>query len=105
LRPKLLVVAAARSFEAEVAAIVGVFARQFYAWAVLSNDPAWPNPDWPSARSIQGAADEHRSSVMHFAPHGVEHGLAVRPSIVGDSHAASQDDKGLSWEAIKCTSA
>lgn len=100
---KLLVVEAARIFDAEAAAIVGVFARHGCPWMVLSNDPAWSNPGWPTADSIGAAVDHFEPTIVHFALHGVEQGLLLRVSEGEDGQASESGDVNyiLAWEAIE----
>jgi hypothetical protein len=101
MRPRLLVVEAARIFDAEAAAIVGVFARHSCQWRVLSNDPAWPVPGWPTADSISAAVQEFDPTIVHFALHGVERGLVLRISSGGSGQPSDDGDGILPWEAIE----
>lgn len=78
--PRFLVVEAARIFDAEAAACVGVFARHAYQWKVLSNDPAWLDPAWPTTASIATAIEEFDPTIIHFALHGADQGLVLRIS-------------------------
>jgi hypothetical protein len=104
-QPSLLVIEAARIFDAETAALVGVFSRYGYQWKVLSNDPAWPVPAWPTAASIEKTTESFDPTVIHFALHGTEEGLVLRvsdevgsPGVVGDVLAWADIERMVVWE-------
>lgn len=82
-QPSLLVIEAARIFDAEAAALVGVFSRYGYKWKVLSNDPVWPAPAWPTATLIGKTIESCDPTFIHFALHGVEEGLVLKVSDEG----------------------
>jgi hypothetical protein len=94
-QPSLLIIEAARIFDAEAASLVGVFARHGFRWRVLSNDPAWPDPAWPTTASIAAAAEEFSPAIVHFALHGFERGLVLRVS------ESANVEEILTWEEIE----
>lgn len=95
MQPRLLVIEAVRIFDAEASALVGVFASKNYSWRVLSNDPLWLNPSWPTKESIDSTIDEFNPTFVHFALHGGKTGLILTiPEIAGIKTL-------LSWQDIE----
>ena len=96
-QPSMLVIEAARVYDAEAAALVGVFARYGYRWKVHSNDPAWPEPAWPTRASISLSIERFDPTFVHFALHGVEQGLVLRAR----ERLGSRDEDILAWSDIE----
>lgn len=100
-QPSLLIIEAAHVFDAEAASLVGVFARYGYRWKVLSNDPTWANPAWPTAISIEAAIRELSPTLVHFALHGIEEGLVLRLSELGETEDIltwGEIEQSAAWE-------
>jgi len=91
-KPKLLAIEAARIFDAEVSALIGVFASSNYQWRVLSNDPMWKKPSFPTKKMIMDEIESFNPTFIHFALHGSNEGLILQPE---------KDFATLTWSEIE----
>jgi hypothetical protein len=96
----LLIVEAARVFDAEAAALVGVCSRFGRVWHVLSNDPLWPDARWPDAAAISALFEQRQPTLVHFALHADQAGLLLSWSDADDP-ADRQVRDVLAWEAVR----
>lgn len=103
MQARIVIIEAARIFDAEVAAIVGVFARHGCGWGVLSNDPLWPGAAWPTREAIQAMIADQGPSHVHFATHADERGIHLRFT-EGSTPSEMETSDVLGWDEVRAMS-